>query len=115
MDAIVLWQSALPARQAALKMKLSPTVDREPGEYVIAVARLPRGRAAEATLTVKGRPALHSSGTGVSEFGLYFSFPMSAPLSLDDKDVEFAAQIGALNVRTKFHLKDMVYGGKLEL
>jgi hypothetical protein len=46
---------------------------------------------------------------------MLFLFPKTVPLTLDDKDVEFSSKVGSLMVKQKFHLKDMVFDGKLDL
>ena len=46
---------------------------------------------------------------------ILFTFPRTAPISLDEKEVEFVTRYGALEIKRKFKLKDMVYQGKLEL
>ena len=45
----------------------------------------------------------------------HFLFPRKAPLTADDKEVEFATKFGKSAVKTKFNLKNMVVNGKLEL
>jgi hypothetical protein len=67
-----------------------------------------KGRAPVAAMDVQFAP----SGQSVDAF---FMFPRGAAFIPDDKDVEFATRIGGLTVRYKFHLKDMVYDGKLDL
>jgi len=44
-----------------------------------------------------------------------FVFPKTVPFTLEDKDVEFSTQLGAVVVRSKFHLKDMVVNGALQI
>jgi hypothetical protein len=46
---------------------------------------------------------------------ILFTFPRTAPISLDAKEVEFVTRVGSIEIRHKFKLKDMVYQGKLEL
>ena len=124
LDLIVRWESALPVRQALAKLKPGPFVDRELTDYVIAVIGAPRSVtggevARDGILVAKGKPALRSSDVQFipreRTADIFFVFPRSAPLAVDVKDVEFSARIGPLNVRAKFHLKDLVYQGKLEL
>jgi len=40
---------------------------------------------------------------------------LAEPLLVEDRDVEVIVQLGQLEARKKFNLKDMVYKGKLEL
>ena len=46
---------------------------------------------------------------------ILFTFARSAPISLDDKEVEFVTRFGPAEIKHKFKLKDMVYQGRLEL
>jgi hypothetical protein len=50
---------------------------------------------------------------------VYLVFPRGQKgndvITLADKKVEFVTQIGSLNVKKKFKLKNMVYNGELEL
>lgn len=52
-------------------------------------------------------------GFGGGNFDIYMAFPKT--ITLDDKEFEFQTKIGAMNIRKKFKLKDMVYNGKLEM
>jgi len=136
----VAWESALPVKQALARRKFGAEaatsaeakkfLDEDPG-YLIAVAGIPdaivqasaaHGKAAllqRTSLSAKGKPQLHASGVEVGPPGkvteVIFTFPKNAPFGIDDKDVEFSTQFGAIAVRYKFHLKDMLYQGKLEL
>ena len=71
------------------------------------------------SLSVKGKDPLPASdlqiGGNEQRPVLVFLFPKTAPLSLDDKDVEFSTKLGPIVVKQKFHLKDMVFNGKLDL
>ena len=51
---------------------------------------------------------------GVS-LDIVFVFPKSAALSLDDGDVEFSMKAAKSHLKKKFHLRDMMYQGKLAL
>src|SRR5262249_9747757 len=46
---------------------------------------------------------------------VYFMFPKTSPITLEYKEVEFAAKVGRIEVKRKFKLKDMMIGDKLEL
>ena len=71
------------------------------------------------TLTVKGRAAIAPSDVKVSsEYGqndARFFFPRTNPISLDDKEVTFESHLGPVKIEQKFHVKDMLYRGKLAL
>ncbi len=48
-------------------------------------------------------------------FDVFFAFPKSLDLKVEDMEMEFETNIGGLAVKHKFKLKDMVYEGKLEI
>ena len=109
----------MPVRQALGRGKLVA----ESRNYVIALSGLPRniarGDLRETVLHAKGKTALRPSDI---EFGvrqdsgeILFVFPKDAPFTLDDKEVEFSTRAGPWEVKCKFHLKDLLYQGKLEL
>lgn len=136
----LVWESALPVKQALARRKYGAEAGTSPeaqkfldpnGSYVIAVTGIPdalvqasaaRGKAAllaQTDLSVKGKPPLHATGVEVGPSGkvveVIFTFAKTTPFSMDDKDIEFSTQFGAVAVRYKFRLKDMLYQGKLEL
>ena len=46
---------------------------------------------------------------------LFFIFPRATPIELRHKSVEFVTKLGKVKIKKKFKLKDMLFGGKLEL
>jgi hypothetical protein len=46
---------------------------------------------------------------------LYFVFSRATPLSVQDEHVDFEFKTQLVNLKTRFNLKKMVYGGNLEL
>ena len=136
----VSWRSALAFRQAVAKAKFGAEagtsadakkmVDEEPPSYLITISGL-SGRALHGgdkmkeslmqntSLLVKGKDPIQATDvqTGGNEQRpvLIFVFPKTAPITLDDKDVEFSTKLGPIAVKQKFHLKDMVLNGKLDL
>lgn len=139
--ALLSWQTALPMKQALARVKFGKDVansadaktflDHEETTYVVVLSGLPsmmlagpeeRWKSAllrQTGLSVKGKGTLAPSEVQITPnnkmIDVYFSFPRTAPLSLDDKEVEFSTRIGPSAVRSKFRLKDMVFNGKLEL
>jgi hypothetical protein len=137
---IVSWRTALPIREAVVKEKFgaetatSPDakkmLEEEQKYYGIVVSGLP-ARSVRAndkmkdellkntSLLVKGKDPIVATNlqTGGNEQKavVIFLFPRSAGLTLDDKEVEFSTKLGQLVVKQKFHLKEMVFNGKLEL
>jgi hypothetical protein len=71
----------------------------------------PKGKSpAQPSVVQKG--SISSSGMPT----LLFGFPRDVvPLSADDREVTFTTQIGKLEVKTKFNLKDMMYHKELAL
>ena len=135
----VRWLSALPVRQALVIARLGRDkldseqsrkfLEQNPGYYVIAVAGLPpqmaaaisderlAGLAKAAMLLRKDKDpiAAESAQRLTDEPGVAFLFPKTSAITLDDKEVEFVSKAGAIELKTRFKLKDMVLGGKLEL
>lgn len=137
---LVVAQSALPVRQALAKLKFgaeaatSPEakklVEDEQKYYIILVRGLPgyvqpRDNDAKQTLLkaitlgAKGKDALTPGDVQFQMDGrnvdAYFIFPRTSPFTVEDKEVEFDAKTGGLNVKQKFNLKSMVINGKLEM
>jgi hypothetical protein len=46
---------------------------------------------------------------------VFFIFPRTPPLTVDDKDIEFSIKLGHLAFKERFPLKDMLFKGELEL
>lgn len=46
---------------------------------------------------------------------VYFIFPRTEAITLEDKEVEFNTKLGPLEIKRKFKLQDMVFAGKLAL
>lgn len=135
------WQSALPVRQALIRMKYGAEasssaeakkfLDQEQSGYIIAVSGIMRSALArqgealkkavmeQTSLSAKGKDPLKPTDLeikpGEKMIVAYFLFPKTTPFTPDDKDVEFATKLGPLPVKYKFHLKEMVFSGKLEL
>lgn len=137
----VRWQSALPVRQALVVSKLgrekatseeaSKFLNQELPGYILALiglpaemARIPAERLNEIAKTstalhIKDKdpiPALKAEAVSRDKLvEIYFVFPKTSPITLDDKEVEFAVSVGHIEVKRKFKLKDMMVGDKLEL
>lgn len=135
--ATVRWMSALPVQQAMARKTKRELPTSLPPEYVIGLfglRGLGRGMAGNrdggfdpeefkqrlrsmTTLKAKGRaplaPTTVDVGTSEGAMAAIFHFPNAEPFTLDDKEVEFAAKFGPMEVKTRFKTKDMVYDGKL--
>lgn len=135
---LVRWQSAKPLLEglgnkdsAAKLAKLAET------NYIILVGGLSLGarrgpdgsppdperlaqvkkKMAEVTvLKRKGHEPLHPAGVEQASNGIvFFLFPRTDPIDLDDKEVTFESSTGPLKMKAKFALKDMMYQGQLAL
>jgi hypothetical protein len=127
--AIVRWQSALPIRQAAARIKFGAeaATSADAGKmlakaenyYIIAVSGIPiRPTDPKALLEIRGKDPIQSvnvqAGKDANSAVLYFVFPRT-PITLEDKEVEFVFKLGSTDLRRRFRLKDMVFEGNLEL
>ena len=136
----VRWMSALPVKQALVRSSMSSEqqmdertqqfLKRAETHYLVAVsdiparmvnasegterfvqaARIERGNHGEplAPERVEARPERN-------RMTLYFFFPRTNPITLEDKNVEFVLNAEQLEIKRKFKLQEMVYQGKLEL
>ena len=140
MTAVVRWFSALPVKQASVKLRYGNEaatatdglnyLNREEPNYVVSVAGLP-GRMAgfmqrmpdqikqNTSLRRKGKepilPADLQVTTQMEKTDLYFVFPKTDPITLDDKDVEFWMKTERMEIKRKFKLKKMLFNGELSL
>ena len=135
----VRWLSALPVRQALVIARLgrekldseqaTKFLEQSPGYYVVAVAGLPPQMAAalsEDRLAALAKTAMlsrkdkdpitaESAQRLTDEPGVAFLFPKTPAITMNDKEVEFVSKAGAIELKSKFKLKDMTVEGKLEL
>jgi hypothetical protein len=137
----VRWASALPVRQAmALHQygrggldspRAAALLEGASGEYVVEIAGFPAtlvGQGARrfeaellesAILHVKGRKALQAVACSMPEHGNHLiatlRFPRFADLAAEEGMVECSASAGPVAFRQRFKLREMTYGGKLEL
>ncbi|MBZ5631571.1 MAG: hypothetical protein LAO55_00465 [Acidobacteriia bacterium] len=137
----LLWQTALPVKQALAKRKFgaeagtSPdakaAVERVDQVYVLTLIGMPGFTLAAAQgdqkaallnstmLTVAGKPPLKASDVQVSggrgTGNVSFLFPKTTTFTAEDKDLEFFSKFGTTTVKHKFKLKDMVFNGKVEM
>jgi hypothetical protein len=140
-DVVARWQSALPIRQALMRLKFGAEADKsaEAGKFLEQQERpyeivlsgpmgmfLP-GKPEDSAKALTEVSFLSSSRTGamkavqieVSQPGktmdVVFAFSRSMPFTVEDKEVEFATKLGTSTLKYKFKLKDMVVNGKLEM
>jgi len=140
-DVVARWQSALPIRQAFVRLKFGAEADKSaeaakfleaqnrPYEIVLsgAMGMFLGGKPGDAAKVLSEVSFLSTTRTGaikavqieVSKPGpkmdVLFAFPRTMPFMLEDKEVELSTKLGTSNLKYKFKLKDMVVNGKLEL
>ena len=91
----------IPPRMASLS---------EGTEKFVEGTRIDRGKKSEPL-----KPEKVEGRTEGNRVTLYFFFPRTDPITLDDKNVEFVMKADHLNFKRKFKLQAMTYHGKLEL
>lgn len=138
---IVRWQSAMPIREAVIKAKYGDEAATSPEakkalqkpieHYILAVGGVPRNALqgdadelkkrmlADGMLSVKGKDPIRPVDFMMEGEGrtaeVLFAFPKTAPITEEDREVEFVIRIGDFSIRQKFRLKDMLVNGKLDL
>jgi hypothetical protein len=143
MPVMLIWQTALPVKQALAKAKMGAEVatsaeakaffEREEPYIVLNLTGLPvtAAKAGEGeskaallkltSLSVKGKDTLQAVEVQFTPrqrlVDAVFFFPRAAAASYsaDDKELEFSTKFEKLAVKYRFKLKDMLYHGKLEL
>jgi len=140
-DVVARWQSALPIRQAFVRLKFGAEADQSaeamkvleqqerPYEIVLSgpIGMFLGGKPGDAAKALSEVSSLSSARTGpikatqieVGKPGktmdVVFAFPRSMPFTVEDKEVELTTKLGTSNLKYKFKLKDMVVNGKLEM
>ena len=137
MNLQLVWQSALPIKEASVKRKYGSEagaseegqkyLKREETSYVMIMSvpagmarggdmsRLKEALKENTSLNVKGKDPIKPTQVDVANGMALFAFPKTNPITVDDKEVEFNSKLGSIVVKMKFDLKHMVYNGKLEL
>jgi hypothetical protein len=131
----VRWQSALPVRQAIARRKYGAEAATSPDAkkllddnsvYLIAISGLPPTYTPQAKAAILSETSLSSKGKDLRPSDVLlppsgkfadtiFVFQKTTPFTADDKDVEFSTKFGALNIKCKFRLKDLLFSGDLAL
>lgn len=140
-DVVARWQSALPIRQAFVRLKFGAEADKSadaqkvleqkdrPYEIVLsgAMGMYLGGKPGDAAKALSEVSFLSTRRTGPikatqievgkpgPKMDVVFAFPRSMPFTVEDKEVELTTKLGASNLKYKFKLKDMVVNGKLEM
>ncbi len=140
-DVVARWQSALPIRQAFVRLKFGAEADKSseaakvleqqerPYEIVLSgpMGMFLGGKPGDAAKALSEVSFLSSRRTGpikavqieVGKPGktmdVVFAFPRSMPFTVEDKEVELVTKLGTSTLKYKFKLKEMVVNGKLEM
>jgi hypothetical protein len=140
-EIVARWQSALPIRQALVRLKFGAEADKSP-EAAKALEQQERpyeiilsgpmgmflgGQQGDAAKALTEVTSLSSRRTGAIKptqievgkpgktMDVIFVFPRSMPFTVDDKEVELDTKLGTSTLKYKFKLKDMLLNGKLEM
>jgi hypothetical protein len=140
-DVVARWQSALPIRQAFVRLKFGAETDKSgeakkvldeqerPYEIVLSgpMGMFLGDKPGDAAKALSEVSFLSTSRTGAIKavqievgkpgktMDVVFAFPRSMPFTVEDKEVELTTKLGTSNLKYKFKLKDMVVNGKLEM
>src|SRR5579862_2191519 len=137
---VVRWHSSVAIKQALTRFKYGSEAGTSPeakkmaeavdANYIVVVAGIPkillRGDSEalrkfliqQTSLSVRGRDAMKPVDVMVhseSAIDAYFAFRKNPPITADDKDVDFSTNLGGSMLHQRFHLKDMLLNGKLNL
>jgi hypothetical protein len=138
---VIRWQSALPIKQAMVRLRFGAEaatsadakqiLEREDPGYVIILSgplrpflrgsteTLKKAIMDISSLSVKGKDPLKPMDVQIGgtqrAVEMVLIFPKTTPYTVDDKEVEFSTKLGDLPLKNKFRFKDMVFNGKLEL
>lgn len=126
----VRWESALPVREAQLKLQQESVGADEP-YYAITISGLPsrianrdpqelRSRLlSDSYLKLKGKKKIALADvkllTRDDNAVLLLLFPKSQEITAGDKEVEFSTRVARMEIKQKFPLEDMTFDGKLQL
>ena len=138
----VRFQTALPIKQALLKQKFGSEVGTaaqaqeilkgQDQIYLVVLEGLPQRMA---QMGGEKLPAMLKRGAMLKRTGekapiaaaqvevgtigkkivVYYAFPRTDAITLEEKDIEFISKMGPIEFKRKFKLADMVFDGKLTL
>ena len=139
-DVWLSWNSALPVKQALVRREvgtdapipsdLQQLLTQDEPFYNVTVVGLPPAFAVLASMAdaVKAETMLKRKGQepiapedirlfrdADQSIRIVYLFPKTDVITLDDKDVEFVTKLSGVDVKKKFKLADMVFGGQLAL
>ncbi len=140
-EIVARWQSALPIRQALVRLKFGAEADKSaeaakvleqqerPYEIVLSgpMGMFLGAKPEEAQKALSEVTSLSSPRTGAinptqievgnpgKTMDVIFVFPRTMPFTVEDKEVELTTKLGTSTLKYKFKLKDMMVNGKLEM
>ena len=138
-NAILRWHTALPVKQAVARMRFGDAAEtspeaarilgREEKNYVLGVTNLPASvldgalQKSNFRIKLKGKQDIEaadvqpeSQGRRVNLFLFFPRYAGGAPLiDIDDGEMEVQLSVGDVKISRKFKLKEMLFGGKLEI
>jgi hypothetical protein len=141
LNIVARWQSALPIRQAFVRLKFgaeaekspeaSKALDQQERPYEIVLSgpmgMFLTGKPADSAKALSEVTFLSSRGKDPAKpvqievgkpgktMDVLLAFPRSTPFTVEDKEVELSTKLGTSTLKFKFKLKDMVLNGKLEM
>jgi hypothetical protein len=134
----ISWRSALPFRKALVRSRLGSAsaippegqqlISNDQQDYVVVVTGVPANMAAaiqnpgaldKTTLRAGKKPPIAARSMDLQRrtqtVDIIYMFPKTQPITTEDKEVEVVLNLGQIEAKRKFSLKEMVYNGKLEL
>ena len=138
MSLVLSWQSALPMKQANVRMKMNGPGDvpadardylagADPA-YIILIEGMPQNLARQVLRDTEklkksaikvGKREIPLARLSTNPHGRNLDFVMffdrKDPIRIEDNEVEVDARLGMFELKKKFKLKDMVVNGKLEM
>ena len=140
MTLTISWRSALPVKQAVVRGKIGADTRRLPERrqflaqqeplYIVSVAGFPRqftrlaqdrdALIRETSLELEDREPIPAEDVEVlvgndETVIIEYAFSRDAAITVDDKEVEFIAKVGEIEIKRTFKLEDMVFGEQLAL
>jgi hypothetical protein len=138
---VLRWHTALPVKQAVARIRFGDAAEtapdavkmlsREEKQYVLGVTNLPGSVLREGKdslkpnirLRLKGKPEIPVADIQTDRQGnrltLYLFFPKGQEgnpvIEASDGEVEVVMKLGEMKISRKFKLKEMMFGGKLEI
>lgn len=113
-DIVAFWQSALPIRQAFVRLKFGAKADKspKPGDAAKALGEV---TSLSSRRTGGIKPFQIEVGKPGKTMDVLFAFPRSMPFTVEDKEIELTTKLNTSTLKYKFKLKEMVLNKTLEM